>query len=113
MQSKDRREFLKAVLSGNKRQALKFTKVKVIFFKDELSYYKCNMDNPISKEQFEAEFQLGFDMLIEFADFSGQQEALKEFGLTEKELEEFAKNQTPHKETINNLLLLKNNLENE
>jgi len=110
---KQRKELLRAILQGDKYTVERLTKGQNIWFKSKGIYYKGNLETMVSHEQFDSEFTPGSDTLIEFQDYSQSRQLLQEFGASPEEIAaQMAKNNSPE-QTVNEILTLKNRLENE
>lgn len=113
MKPNDRKELLKAILQGNTEIVKRLIDGNNLYFNNIDTYYKNDLKNEISKELFELEFRPGFDTLFEFEDQLKQRKALLDFGLSENEVNQYFLKQTTNKDTMNEILTLKNRLENE
>lgn len=111
-----KREILKAALLGDKETFEKLTKDEsTIWFEIKGMYYKNSLENPISKEIYDNEFNSN-DTLIEFGENSGEgiESLMKRFGCTNEEISERLRVLEIYPETTaNEIIKLKNRLQNE
>ncbi|MDA3954264.1 MAG: hypothetical protein PF485_11500 [Bacteroidales bacterium] len=113
MNTRNRKKLLKAVLTGDKLTVNKLLQNRNLYFKDIDIYYMNDLNTTISKEQFEINFRTGFDTLIEFGDKLKQRKALLDVGLSENEVNIHMAKQHTNKQTMNEILTLKNRLQDE
>lgn len=113
MDTKQRKELLKAVLQGDKQRVNSLLKDKTLYFEDAGRYYKKDLQTEISKTEFENEFIAGRDILIGFTDKVKQRKAMLDFGVDESEVNEYFLKQPNNEETAKQIQILKERLENE
>ena len=114
MQTKERKQLLKAVLEGDKVTIERLTKGNNLWISDGTSYYKNNLETPVPKPQFDQEFRKGFDHLIVCGDNTElQTKLMKEFGCSDEEIKAQLSKNGSFEETANNIIQLKERFDYE
>lgn len=110
MNKEEKKEILKAALSGDRETFDKLTKGRVIYFNVDGQYYRGNLETPISPEQFNSEYRPGSDTLIETGtQNAGIADTMRKFGLSENEINSRLAENDPEN-TVNEVIKLKERL---